>query len=226
MGENISQSLFTKLLEGIMQLDAERDIKYLITGYFAETELMEIASEYIRRIKSNTHCTYICDPVMGDYRAGGLYVKKEVADYYAQRLIALSDVITPNQFELEYLLKGKVTNVRQLTELIGESELLHSKTVIVTSAELEDTPEGELETIIVRAGHLVRVQTKKIDNEVIGTGDLFTALMTSFLIKKQSLEEAVKRTTDFLEQVIEYLKEQSVREMTSESIVRFASLLR
>lgn len=226
MGENISHSLFTKLLKGISLLDAKNDIKYLITGYFAETELMDIALNFIKKMKSEIHFTYICDPVMGDYRAGGLYVKKEVADFYLEKLISLSDIITPNQFELEYILKKKVTTASQLVDLIKRSELLRNKTVIMTSAELEDTKPGDIETIIVACGELTRVRTDKVDNDVIGAGDLFTALMTSFLVKGLTMEESVRKTTLFIENVIEYLKEQHIREMTSESIVRFEQLLR
>jgi pyridoxine kinase len=96
----------------------------------------------------------------------------------------------------------------------------------MTSAELEDTKPGDIETIIVASGELTRVRTDKVDNDVIGAGDLFTALMTSFLVKGLSMEESVRKTTLFIENVIEYLKEQHIREMTSESIVRFEQLLR
>lgn len=225
MGESLSPTLFSKLLEGIDLLEAKNDINYMITGYFAEKKLMEIAYHFIKRLKAQTPFTYICDPVMGDYRAGGLYVKEEVADFYIQHLIELSDIITPNQFELEYILKEKIETEQQLLKLIIHSDLLVHKTVVVTSIKLNDTEEGVIETIIIANKKLVRIAAKKIDAEIVGTGDLFTALTTAQLDKGRTLEEAVSTTALFIEKVVKYLKENNLREMTTESIIKFSASL-
>lgn len=225
MGESLSPALFSKLLEGIDLLDARNDINYMITGYFAEKRLMEIAYHFIKRLKTQTPFTYICDPVMGDYRAGGLYVKEEVADFYIQHLIELSDIITPNQFELEHILKEKIETEQQLLKLITHSDLLAHKTVVMTSAQLSDTENDAIETIIIANKKIVRIAAKKIDAEIVGTGDLFTALTTAQLNKGRTLEEAVSTTALFIEKVVKYLKENNLREMTTESIIKFSASL-
>jgi pyridoxine kinase len=42
----------------------------------------------------------VCDPVMGDN--GKLYVAEEVVGIYADELVPLAHMITPNHFEAEY----------------------------------------------------------------------------------------------------------------------------
>jgi hypothetical protein len=42
----------------------------------------------------------VCDPVMGDQ--GKLYVAPELVPLFRDTLVPLADLVTPNQFELEY----------------------------------------------------------------------------------------------------------------------------
>lgn len=41
----------------------------------------------------------VCDPVMGDNKK--MYVPKEILDVYKNDIIHLTDIITPNEYELE-----------------------------------------------------------------------------------------------------------------------------
>lgn len=43
----------------------------------------------------------VCDPVMGDN--GEMYVPKELKEIYKKEIVPLADILTPNQFELEYV---------------------------------------------------------------------------------------------------------------------------
>ena len=46
---------------------------------------------------------YVCDPVLGD--EGKLYVPKELVSAYRKTLIPLAAIVTPNQFEVEQLVR-------------------------------------------------------------------------------------------------------------------------
>lgn len=43
----------------------------------------------------------VCDPVMGDN--GKLYVPEALNEIYKKEILPLADVLTPNEFELEYV---------------------------------------------------------------------------------------------------------------------------
>ncbi len=49
----------------------------------------------------NPSIVYLCDPVLGDN--GHLYVPKELIPIFRDELLPISDIITPNQFEIETL---------------------------------------------------------------------------------------------------------------------------
>lgn len=48
--------------------------------------------------KSNLYFS-VCDPVMGDNKK--MYVPEEMLDVYKKEIIHLTDIITPNEYELE-----------------------------------------------------------------------------------------------------------------------------
>lgn len=41
----------------------------------------------------------VCDPVMGDNKT--MYVPKEILDVYKSEILNLTDILTPNEYELE-----------------------------------------------------------------------------------------------------------------------------
>ena len=63
------------------------------------------------------------------------------------RLCPLADIITPNHFEFEFLCGAKATTSAQVIAAAQALMARGPSTVIVTSAELEDTPRGEIETL-------------------------------------------------------------------------------
>jgi pyridoxine kinase len=92
--------------------------------------------------------TYCCDPAFGD-RDRGLFVPAGIPPLVRDRLCPLADIITPNHFEFEFLCGTKATTTAQV---IGAAQALMARgpsTVVVTSAELEDTPGGEIETVAI-----------------------------------------------------------------------------
>ena len=53
---------------------------------------------------------YVCDPVMGDSEPVGWYVPKELLPIYRDKILPLSDICVPNQFEAELLSGTKIVD--------------------------------------------------------------------------------------------------------------------
>lgn len=79
----------------------------------------KIVSEQRQR---NKDITFLCDPVMGDN--GALYVPEELVSIYKKSIVGLSDVLTPNQTELELLTDMAVTSEE---DVLKACQLLHAK---------------------------------------------------------------------------------------------------
>lgn len=225
-GQPTSSSLFADLLKGIDALEIKKDINLIITGYFGSKDLISLSADYISTLKSQQKCIYICDPVMGDFRTDGLYIPEEVAKGIIDKFIPLSDIITPNHFEFEYILQKKIKSESELVELIKNNKLLKDKTVVATSVTLEDTPTDILETLIIRDGNIKRIASEKVQIDTVGTGDLFTSLLASQIALGTSIENAVSVSANYISAVLKSVQSQNLREFNCEALIKFWGMLK
>src|SRR5438045_65222 len=79
----------------------------------------------------------------------GLFVAAEIPPLVRDRLCPLADIITPNHFEFEFLCGTKATTASQVIEAAQALMARGPSAVVVTSAELSDTPDGEIETLAI-----------------------------------------------------------------------------
>ena len=52
--------------------------------------------------RANPSAKYCCDPVIGDV-GRGVFVREGIAEFMRDKAVPAADVVTPNQFELDYL---------------------------------------------------------------------------------------------------------------------------
>ncbi len=144
-------------------------------------------ADFVARAKArNPKLAYCCDPVLGD-RDCGLFVHADIPPLVRDLLCPLADIITPNHFEFEWLCGTSATTSDQM---IAQAQALLARgpsTIVVTSAELRDTPQDEIATLAIeqRKGELKawRVRTPKLPISPSGTGDLFASLFVSARLK-------------------------------------------
>src|SRR5690606_24678830 len=135
----------------------------VISGYINSKEIIDISSNFIDSWKKdNEKSVYVYDPVFGDVRTNGLYIQKNVVLASIARLLPICDILTPNQFELEYILQSPITSEHELLKRVNNHPLLCRKQVILTSALLADTPDDVVETILLSNGDIQRFRGKKI----------------------------------------------------------------
>src|SRR5437879_5677435 len=108
-GPGAPPELFARMLA-----DVEADalfglVDLVITGHFSSAEQVEIAADALVRVQAAAERApvVIVDPILGD-TPKGLYVKAEVAEAVAGRLVPLADWITPNLWELGHLAGGSI----------------------------------------------------------------------------------------------------------------------
>jgi pyridoxine kinase len=173
----------------------------------------------------NPKLAYCCDPVLGD-RDRGLFVQADIPPLVRDRLCPLADIITPNHFEFEWLCGAKAATSGQVIAAAQTLMALGPSTVIVTSAELEDTPVGEIETLAIeRAGEgfrAWRVRTPKLPISPSGTGDLFAALFVAARVRGSATSDALGHAVSAIFAVLERT---AIRGTVEMRIVESAELL-
>lgn len=220
-GKAISKDLFDDLITGIEAIDILDSTACIITGYIGSEDILLSSSEFIQRIKKSfSHKLYICDPVMGDMNTG-LYVPDSVAEKLISTLVPYCDILTPNQFELEYILQQKVSTISEITDLIALNPLLSKKTIVATGCHLKNTPQGQIETIIIRGGDTERIYSPNIDIDAVGTGDLFTAIFASQLAKGRDIVSAATKASETISNILAYITRKGMHEMNAECLLRY-----
>jgi pyridoxine kinase len=212
-GRVLEAQLVADLLQGIEERGAVERAGMILSGYLGSAEIADVVADFVARAKErNPALRFACDPVLGD-RDRGLFVKQDIPPLVRDRLCALADIITPNHFEFEWL-AGR--EARTTDEVITLAEALMARgpsTVVVTSAELADTPADEIETVAIEASQAWRVRTPRLAISPNGTGDLFAGLFVAARMRGQDTPRALSHAASAIFAVLECTTAAGTEEM-------------
>jgi pyridoxine kinase len=221
-GRVLEAQLVADLLLGIEERGAVERANMILSGYLGSAEIADVIANFVTRAKaSNPALLYACDPVLGD-RDRGLFVRDDIPPLVRDRLCPLADIITPNHFEFEWLCGAEA---KTIDRVIAQARRLHArgpKTVVITSAELADTPGGKIESLAVEASRAWRVRTPKLPISPNGTGDLFAALFVAARVRGADAQETLSHAASAIFAVLERTAARGTEEMR---IVESAELL-
>ena len=195
----------------------------VLSGYMGDASLGEVIVGAAGRVKElNPKAIYCCDPVMGD--AGrGFFVKPGIPRFIKEVAVPAADVVTPNQFELEFLTGVEVRDLDDALEAADKARRLGPETVLTTSLRRTDAAAETIEMLAVSKEGAWLVQTPMLALEVNGAGDATTALFLASLLRGAALEEALSMTASAVYAVLEETHRTGSREMSlvcaQESIV-------
>jgi pyridoxine kinase len=224
-GRVLDAQLVADLLLGVEERGALDTAQVILSGYLGSADIAAVVADFVQRAKArNPALTYCCDPVLGD-RDRGLFVQADIPPLVRDRLCGLADLITPNHFEFEWLCGAKATTIDQL---IAQAQALMARgpsTIVVTSAELADTPDEEIETLAVERSkegskarsqarsQAWRVRTPKLPISPSGTGDLFASLFVSARVRGSDTPDALGHAASATFAVLEHTAARGTEEM-------------
>lgn len=191
----IADDDFARLLGDLATSDKRRDLAAVATGYFATPSQVRAAAAAVRALKAEApDLVYLCDPVMGDVRAGGsagLYIAAETAAAIAAELLPLADIVTPNLFELGHLTGTPLAD--STAAALAAARQLRRPTVVVTSAPA--LMRDAAATLLVEGDVAVQAEHPHIAGAPHGTGDLFAALFLHGRLAGRPSAKALERAT-------------------------------
>lgn len=207
-----SDADFQSFLEDIANAPWIDEVGGVLSGYMAnEKQAMEV-SKLVQKLKiENPDLIYLCDPVIGD--EGGLYVAQETAASIRDNLIKLSDVTTPNRFELAWLTDRQIPKTVNETAVLANQ--LSSETVITTSSP--SSTEGEIGNLYCKKNKKFLASHQRFIDPPNGPGDLTAALYLGHLIAEMSPEKNLITTTSSVFEILENATRLGSSELTLES---------
>jgi len=191
-GRVLESELVGDLLRGVEERGLVKTSRYIVSGYLGSRANGEALAAFVERArKINPDIVYICDPVMGSSELG-VFVPKPVVECLLDQLVPLADLLTPNHFELGLMAGEPVGTWEKLAHAASAVAARRGAKIVVTGCDLVDTPEGVLENIVFDGEKQIRLPTPHLPIVPVGTGDLFTGLLTANLVHGNDLTTATR----------------------------------
>lgn len=198
-GEQVPPGRLKAMVEALEGNGWLEEVDAVMTGYMPTEEHVSLAAHAIRTcLERNPDLLVLNDPIIGD-DPGGLYLDEEIADAIRDLLLPLSNIATPNRFELEWLTGLPATTP---SEAVKAAQSLEPKEVLATSVPGME-PE-KLVNLLVTKEAAWQTQVTRRDAAPHGTGDVAAALYLGHRLNGAPPNEALSLATAGLEAVLDH----------------------
>ena len=201
------------VIEGIAERGVLQRCDAVLSGYMGDGSIGDVILDAVGRVRqANPAAVYCCDPVMGDV-GRGFFVRPGIPELMRDRAVPAADVITPNQFELEYLTGREIRTLDGALEAADRVRAMGPRLVLVTSLLRADGPDDAIEMLAVGEDGAWLVETPRLPLSVNGAGDATAALFLAHWLRTREPAVALGRTAASIFAVLEETDRQSAREI-------------
>jgi pyridoxine kinase len=165
-----------EVIDGVEQRGVFPQVDAVLSGYQGAESIGELVLDTVARVRAaNPTATYCCDPVMGDV-GRGFFVRPGIPEYIRDEVVPHADIITPNQFELEFLVGRSLPTQADVSTAAKQLQSLGPDVVLVTSVLTSDTPEDSIQMACFAPEGAWIVTTPLLPMDVKGGGDVTAAV--------------------------------------------------
>jgi pyridoxine kinase len=212
-GPLISPADVAEVLTGIEERGVFPQIDAVLSGYQGSEGIGDVILDAVARVKAaNPAAVYACDPVMGNAKSG-CFVPPAIPVLLRERVVPAADIITPNQFELGFLTGTEPADLESTLVSVDLARDMGPRTVLVTSVERPDAPEGTIEMLAVTDDGAWIVQTPRIPMKANGSGDVTAALFTAHYGATGDAALALARTVSSVFDLLQNTYDSGEREL-------------
>jgi pyridoxine kinase len=212
-GQVFEASLIRDVVQGIEERGVLPNCDGVLSGYMGSADTGAAILDAVDRVKAaNPKARYCCDPVIGDV-GRGVFVRSGIPEFMRERAVPAADIVTPNQFELEFLSGLTARTISDAGRACGAIHAMGPSTVLVTSLHVEDTPKDMIDLFASGPDGRYRVRTPLLDLSNNGAGDAVAALFFAHLLYSGSTAEALARAASSIFGVLRRTADAGSREI-------------
>ncbi|MCL1922387.1 MAG: pyridoxal kinase PdxY [Propionibacteriaceae bacterium] len=202
-GPVLSSQDVMDVVTGVDERGALESVNGILSGFQGSTEMGQTilaAKDLVKTRQPNA--LYCCDPVMGD-EGRGMFVAPGIPEFLRDSVVPQADIVTPNQFELDFLTGGETSTTADL--LASVDALLDSgpSTVLVTSASVDESAQDSISMVAASQQEAYLVATPRIDQVFTGSGDLTAAVFFAHFLDTNRIDLALGRTADVVYSILD-----------------------
>lgn len=202
-----------EVVKGVDERGALADVDAVLSGYQGSVEMGQVILDAVALVRErNPRALYCADPVMGDV-GKGFYVAEGIPAFLRDRVVPAADVITPNQFELEWLSGRRTPALADVLDAADAVRATGPSTVLVTSAVVTDTPDDTVSMIAVTGDGAWMVTTPMLPPVFDGSGDITAASFLARLLATGSVETALGDSAAIVFSVLSVTADSGRREL-------------
>jgi pyridoxine kinase len=209
-GQVFSADHIKDILTGLQKRGALEKIDALLTGYLGDPAIGEMILSFL-----SPSIPWCCDPVMGDV-GRGFFVRDGIPDFFKSRALPRATIITPNQFELDYLAGQTIETLEDARSACREIHEMGSEIILLTSLIHNETKADEIQMLASsRSGEQYLATTKRLplDPAPNGAGDCTAALFLGHYVNGESLESMLAKTAASILGLFEETMKAGTREL-------------
>ena len=212
-GRVLDGRAIAELVEGIAERGVLPRCDGVLSGYMGSAEIGAAILSAVARVReANPQALYCCDPVIGDV-GRGVFVRPGVPEFMRNHAVPAADIVTPNQFELDYLSGVRTVTLSEAKEAVSAVQLIGPKTVLVTSLHTQETPADSIDLLAGEGGSFWRVRTPRLSLAVNGAGDVIAALFFVHYARGRSAATALGQAASSVYGLLKRTEEAGSREI-------------
>jgi pyridoxine kinase len=212
-GAVFDANMIREVITGISERGALRLCDGVLSGYMGWADIGDAILDTVLKVRrANPAMRYCCDPVIGDV-GRGVFVRPGIPEFMRERALQAADVITPNQFELDYL---SGTETKTIANAVAAVSVLHGRgpgTILVTSLQTNETPDDSIDLLASDGQSRCLVRTPKLPISVNGAGDAIAALFFAHFLRSQSIAQALSAAASSVFGILKRTAEKNSREI-------------
>lgn len=212
-GRVFDADMIREVMDGIAERGVLPGCDGVLSGYMGSAEIGEAIIGTVAEVKrANAQARYCCDPVIGDV-GRGIFVRPGVPEFMRNHAVPAADIITPNQFELEYLADRTTGTMPDALKAIDLVHVLGPRVILVTSLHTDETPKDAIDLVASDMSGRFRLRTPRLPLSVNGAGDSIAALFFFHYLHSGSASEALSRAASAIYGLLKRTAEAGSREI-------------
>jgi pyridoxine kinase len=212
-GAVFDANMIREVIAGISERGALRVCDGVLSGYMGSADIGEAILDTVLKVRrANPAMRYCCDPVIGDV-GRGVFVRPGIPEFMRERALPAADVLTPNQFELDYLSGTETKTIVDAVTAIAGLHVRGPGAILVTSLQTSETPNDSIDLLASDGKGQFLVRTPKLPISVNGAGDAIAALFFAHFLRSQSVAQALSAAASSVFGILKRTADKGSREI-------------
>ncbi len=193
-GPVFDPTAISEVIAGIEDRGVLPECNAILSGYMGAPELGDAILAAVDKVKAaNPEALYCCDPVIGDIDRG-IFVRAGIPEFFRDKVLSHTDILTPNHFELELLTAQKVSTLDDAIKAVRTLQKKGPSKVLVTSLIRSDADAGVIEMLAVDNDEAWLIATPRLEfpYPVNGSGDATTAIFLGKYLETRDLKKTLE----------------------------------